>query len=84
MFARGYRHDLLFTAFNVTLVAPLVAALSLSFVEVTRRFAPWIILPRMGALPRWGAIAVIVLAMDACNWMAHLANHRIRTSLALP
>lgn len=78
MFARGYRHDLLFTAFNVTLVAPLVAALSLSFVEVTRRFAPWIILPRMGALPRWGAIAVIVLAMDACNWMAHLANHRIR------
>jgi sterol desaturase/sphingolipid hydroxylase (fatty acid hydroxylase superfamily) len=31
----------------------------------------------MAAVPRWGAIAVIVVAMDACNWFAHLANHRV-------
>ena len=29
-------------------------------------------------MPRWAAIAVIVVAMDACNWFVHLANHRVR------
>jgi sterol desaturase/sphingolipid hydroxylase (fatty acid hydroxylase superfamily) len=78
MFARGYRHDLLLTLLNATLVAPLVTALTLSFSEVLHRSAPWIVLPRIGALPRWGAFALIVVAMDACNWFAHLANHRVR------
>ena len=30
----------------------------------------------MGIVPRWAAIAAIVVAMDGCNWMVHLANHR--------
>jgi sterol desaturase/sphingolipid hydroxylase (fatty acid hydroxylase superfamily) len=48
-FARGYRHDLLFTVVNALLV-----------------------------VPRWAAIALIVVAMDFCNWAVHLANHRAR------
>jgi len=79
IFARGYRHDLLLTILNVLLVAPLVTALTLSFVEVLRRWLPWIVLPRIGMLPRWGAIALIVVAMDGCNWLVHYANHRYRT-----
>jgi sterol desaturase/sphingolipid hydroxylase (fatty acid hydroxylase superfamily) len=79
LFARGHRHDLLLTALNVTLVAPLVTALTLSFVAVVRHALPWIVLPRIGALPRWGAIALIVVAMDGLNWFVHLANHRVRT-----
>ena len=78
LFARGYRHDLLLTIMNVLLVAPLVTALTLSFVDVMRRSAPWIVLPRIGTLPRWGAIALIFVAMDFCNWLAHYANHRFR------
>jgi sterol desaturase/sphingolipid hydroxylase (fatty acid hydroxylase superfamily) len=78
LFARGYRHDLLLTGMNALLVAPLVTALTLSFVEVLRKSFPWIVLPRIGMLPRWGAIALIVVAMDGCNWLVHLANHRIR------
>lgn len=78
VFARGYRHDLLYTILNATLVAPLVVALSLSFSEVARRSLPWIVVPRMGGLPHWGVIAVIFVAMDGCNWLAHYANHRIR------
>jgi sterol desaturase/sphingolipid hydroxylase (fatty acid hydroxylase superfamily) len=78
IFARGYRQDLLFTLFNATLVGPLVTALTLSFVEVAQKSLPWIVLPRIGTVPRWGAIAVIVVAMDGCNWFAHLANHRVR------
>lgn len=76
--ARGHRHDLLFAVLTATLVIPLVAALALSFTEVARRAVPWIVLPKTGGLPRWAAAAMIFVAMDACNWMAHLANHRVR------
>jgi sterol desaturase/sphingolipid hydroxylase (fatty acid hydroxylase superfamily) len=76
--ARGHRQDLLFTLFNATLVVPLITALSLSFSEVARHALPWLVLPRVGAVPRWGAIAVVMVAMDGLNWFAHLANHRVR------
>ncbi|HVA09311.1 MAG TPA: sterol desaturase family protein [Acidimicrobiales bacterium] len=79
LFARGYRHDLLLTVMNVLLVAPLVTALTLSFVQVVRGALPWIVLPKIGMLPRWGAIAAIAVAMDLCNWSTHRANHRFRT-----
>jgi sterol desaturase/sphingolipid hydroxylase (fatty acid hydroxylase superfamily) len=78
LFARGYRQDLLFTVFNATLVVPLVTALTLSFSDVAQRAFPWLVLPRIGTVPRWGAIAVIFVAMDACNWFAHMANHRVK------
>ena len=43
-----------------------------------QRWLPWIILPKIGTVPRWGAIAAIFVAMDGLNWFAHLANHRSR------
>jgi sterol desaturase/sphingolipid hydroxylase (fatty acid hydroxylase superfamily) len=77
-FARGYRHDLLIAVVHATLVLPLVTALTLSFVEIVRRVAPWIVLPQMGAVPHWIVIALIIVAMDGCNWAVHLANHRMQ------
>jgi sterol desaturase/sphingolipid hydroxylase (fatty acid hydroxylase superfamily) len=77
LIARGHYHDLLFAVLNVTLVVPLVAALSISFSETARATVPWIVLPGTAAIPRWATIAVIFVAMDACNWVAHLANHRV-------
>ena len=76
--APGHRHDVLFAVFNAIVVLPLLTALSLSFVDVVRRAVPWIILPKVGLVPRWGIIAVIFIAMDGCNWFVHLANHRVR------
>lgn len=77
-FARGYRQDVLYTLLNATVVGPLVVGLSLSFAEVARKALPWIVVPRVGIVPRWAVIAVIFVAMDGCNWLAHLANHRVR------
>lgn len=77
-FARGYRQDALYTILNATLVLPLVVALSLSFTEVAQRDLPWIVVPRLEFIPRWAVISLIFVAMDGCNWLAHLANHRIR------
>jgi sterol desaturase/sphingolipid hydroxylase (fatty acid hydroxylase superfamily) len=77
-FARGYRQDVLYTVLNATLVVPLVVALSLSFAEVVSKSLPWIIVPQYEFLPRWLVMALIFVAMDACNWTAHLANHKVR------
>ena len=77
LIARGHRQDVLYTILNATLVLPLVAALSLSFTEIARSTFPWIVLPRSGA-PRWAVTALIFVAMDACNWFAHLANHHVQ------
>jgi sterol desaturase/sphingolipid hydroxylase (fatty acid hydroxylase superfamily) len=76
--ARGHRHDVLFTVLNVVIVLPFVTALTLSLSDVVQRVAPWVVLPRIGMVPDWGAIILILLAMDACNWLVHLANHRVR------
>ena len=77
LIARGHRHDLIFTVFNVLFVAPLVTALSLSFSQLARTSLPWIVLPKT-AMPRWAATALIFVLMDFCNWFAHLANHRVQ------
>ncbi len=77
LIARGHRHDLIFTVFNATFVAPLVTALSISFSQIARTNLPWIVLPS-GSVPRWAATAVIFVAMDGCNWLAHLANHQFQ------
>ncbi len=78
LIARGHRQDLLYTILNASLVVPLVVALSLSFTTVAQRDLPWIVVPRLGFVPRWAAILLIFVAMDGCNWLAHLANHRLR------
>ena len=76
--ARGHRQDVLYTVLHVVVSLPLVAALTLSFAELARTVAPWVVLPQMGAVPRWGFIILILVAMDGCNWAVHLANHRVR------
>lgn len=78
LFARGHRQDVIYAILNVTLVVPLMTALTLSFVEVSRRVFPWIVLPRMGFVPEGLVIAVIFVCMDWLNWYVHLANHRVR------
>ena len=76
--ARGHRQDALYTLLNATLVAPIVVALTLSFADVAQRSLPWIVLPRAGWVPHWVVIGLIFVAMDGCNWLAHLGNHRIQ------
>ena len=78
LFARGHRHDVLYTILNMTLTVPFVAVLSLSFADVVRARLPWLTFPRVSALPHGLAIAAIFIAMDGCNWLAHVANHRVQ------
>ena len=76
--ARGHRQDALYAVAHITVVVPLITALTLAFMEIAHRFAPWMVLPRLGIVPRVLAVATLVVAMDGCNWFVHLANHRVR------
>jgi sterol desaturase/sphingolipid hydroxylase (fatty acid hydroxylase superfamily) len=76
-FTRGNRQDALYTVLNATLVVPLVVAINLAFGSVVRTSMPWIVLPRIDAVPRWLMVVALVVAFDACNWFVHLAVHRI-------
>lgn len=76
--APGHRQDALYAVLNATLVVPLVVALSLSFATVAQRYLAWLVVPQLEYLPRWTVITVIFVAMDGCNWLAHLANHQVR------
>lgn len=78
MLARGHRQDFIYAVLNATILVPLVTALTLSFVDVVREVMPWMILPRIGMVPRWAAVIVLFVLVDACNWLVHLANHRVR------
>lgn len=75
---RGHRQDVLFAVLHATVGVVLITALTLSFQEVVRRTFPWIELPHMRLVPRIVAVAAIFMAMDGCNWLVHLANHRNR------
>jgi len=46
--------------------------------RVVSKSLPWVIVPHYEFLPRWLVIGFIFVAMDACNWSAHLANHKVR------
>jgi sterol desaturase/sphingolipid hydroxylase (fatty acid hydroxylase superfamily) len=76
--ARGALQDVLYTVLHATLGALLITALSIAFEEVIHRAIPWVVLPRMGLVPRGLTVVAIFVLMDGCNWLAHLANHRVR------
>lgn len=75
--ARGHRQDVLYTALHATVGVLFITALTLSFQEVVRRFLPWIQLPHMRLIPHVAAVAAVFVAMDFCNWLVHLGNHKV-------
>jgi sterol desaturase/sphingolipid hydroxylase (fatty acid hydroxylase superfamily) len=80
LLARGHLLDLVYMLAHALLVVPLIVLLGAGFSTGLARLAPWLVLPRFGAVPDWCFIALAVLAIDALDWLVHLGNHRI-TSL---
>jgi len=78
--ARGHLLDLVYMLAHALVVVPLIVLLGAGFSTELARLAPWLVLPRFGAVPGWCFIALGVLAIDALDWLVHLGNHRI-TSL---
>ena len=75
--ARGHRQDVLYALLSLAVGMPVVAGLSAGFSRLVEA-VPWVVLPRTGLVPRWVVDVALLVAMDGCNWLAHLGNHRVR------
>jgi sterol desaturase/sphingolipid hydroxylase (fatty acid hydroxylase superfamily) len=78
--ARGHLLDMGYMLAHALLVVPLIVLIGAGFSGELARLAPWLTVPRIGAVPTWCFIVLEVLAIDAVDWLVHLGNHRI-TSL---
>ena len=78
LLARGHLQDGCFFLLFVTVMAPTVTMLGVASAELLHRLAPWMALSFTARWPRWLVVGSTLVAMDGCNWLAHVVNHRVR------
>jgi hypothetical protein len=65
LLARGHLLDLGYLVFYALLVIPLVVLIGAGFADVLADAAPWLVLPRVPAVPGWCFVVLAVLGIDA-------------------
>jgi len=75
--ARGHLQDACYLALHAIVVIPLMTLLSVGAANLLERYASWIELRSTQSWPGWLIIPLTVVAMDAANWLAHYADHRL-------
>jgi sterol desaturase/sphingolipid hydroxylase (fatty acid hydroxylase superfamily) len=78
--ARGHVVDFGYLLAHALVVVPIIVLIGTGFSSTLRELAPWLVLPRVPDVPRWVFVVLSVIAIDAVDWLVHLANHKI-TSL---
>ena len=74
--ARGHVQDTCFLALHAIVVIPLMTLLSVGAAALIGH-AGWIELRSTATWPGWLLVPLTVVAMDAANWLAHYADHRL-------
>ncbi len=77
LLARGHLLDVGYMLAHALLVVRLIILIGTGLSSVLVRSAPWLVLPRFSSVPHWCYIAIAVIAIDAVDWLAHLANHKV-------
>ena len=75
--ARGHVQDACYLALHAIVVIPLMTLLSIGAATLIGDYAPWIELRSTATWPGWLLVPLTVVAMDAANWLAHYADHRL-------
>ena len=75
--ARGHVQDACYLALHAIVVIPLMTLLSVGAATLIGNHAPWIELRSTATWPGWLLVPLTVVAMDAANWLAHYADHRL-------
>ncbi|HUJ05416.1 MAG TPA: sterol desaturase family protein [Streptosporangiaceae bacterium] len=75
--ARGHVQDACFLALHAIVVIPLMTLLSVGAAALIAGHAPWIELHATQGWPLWLLVPLTLVAMDAANWLAHCADHRL-------
>jgi sterol desaturase/sphingolipid hydroxylase (fatty acid hydroxylase superfamily) len=75
--ARGHVQDACFVALHAIVVIPLMTLLSVGAASLIAGHAHWIELRSVAHWPGWLIMPLTIVAMDAANWLAHYADHRL-------
>ena len=76
LLTRGLLQDACFFLLFVTVMAPFVSILGVASAALLHHYTPWIAMSFTASWPRWLVVGVTLVAMDGCNWLAHVAEHR--------
>ena len=74
--ARGHVQDACFLVLHAIVVIPLMTLLSIGAAALFAK-APWIQIRAAAHWPGWLLVPLTIVAMDAANWLAHYADHRL-------
>jgi sterol desaturase/sphingolipid hydroxylase (fatty acid hydroxylase superfamily) len=77
LLARGHVQDAFYLALHAIVVIPLMTLLSVGAAVLLSTHAAWIEVRPAENWPLWLVVPVTVVAMDAANWLAHYADHRL-------
>ena len=77
LLARGHVQDACFLVLHAIVVIPLMTLLSVGAAVLIDSYASWVELRPAEHWPLWLVVPVTVVAMDAANWLAHYADHRL-------
>ena len=77
MLARGHVQDACYLALHTVVVIPLMTLLSVGAAVLIGDHARFIELRATGSWPGWLLVPLTLVAMDAANWLAHYADHRL-------
>ena len=75
--ARGHVQDACYLALHAIVVIPMMTLLSVGAATLVGDHAPWIELRSTATWPGWLLVPLTIVAMDAANWLAHYADHRL-------
>ncbi|HEV2452548.1 MAG TPA: sterol desaturase family protein [Streptosporangiaceae bacterium] len=75
--ARGHVQDACFAALHAVVVIPLMTLLGVGAATLIGGHARWIELRPVEHWPGWLLVPLTIVAMDAANWLAHYADHRV-------
>ena len=75
--ARGHVQDASYFLLYVLAIAPFMTLLSVGSAVILRSHANWLQASWTSQWPRWSVVVATLLAMDLCNWLAHVGDHRI-------
>ncbi len=73
----GLAHDAGYLLVHLTVAVPIMTLLSVAFGSLLAFHARWMELGGTASWPRPALFALTVVLMDAGNWLAHWADHRL-------
>jgi sterol desaturase/sphingolipid hydroxylase (fatty acid hydroxylase superfamily) len=77
LLAKGHVQDAAFFVLSAALIVPLVTLLGVGSASLLTANAAWLEVKWLASWPEWLVVGVTLVAMDGCNWLSHLAEHRL-------